>query len=255
MKRMKKIVLALLTCVLVIASATLAFADEKTYLGLTADNYNNLISSVEQNFLTPTYEKVKFMEQNSTGYQKDAYESICKLKETLGDYQKTDSSKTTFKEVSKNEVQVTFESLFKDKQGKNDVTILSTVTCVLYDGDTSPTITAIDFSQKAENDSLGKKMGDAAINTLIGMGTVFIILIFISFIISLLKYVPALLQKKEKTTAQPEAELPQASPAAEEVAVDTAAEEEIAAAIAAAIAASEETSTDGYVVRSIRKRR
>lgn len=253
MKRMKKIVLALLTCVLVIASASFAFAEGKTYLGLSADDYNNLISSVEQNFLTPTYEKVKFMEQNSTGYQKDAYESICKLKETLGEYQSTDTAKTTFNEVSKNEVQVTFESLFKDKQGK-DVSILSTVTCVLYDGDTSPTITAIDFSQKAENDSLGKKMGDAAINTLIGMGTVFIILIFISFIISLLKYVPALLQKKEKTTAQPEAEAPQVAPA-EEVVADTAAEEEIAAAIAAAIAASEETSTDGYVVRSIRKRR
>ena len=48
----------------------------------------------------------------------------------------------------------------------------------------------------AANQTLKDKMKDAGANTLIGMGIVFIALIFISFIISLLKYVPALLDKE-----------------------------------------------------------
>lgn len=44
----------------------------------------------------------------------------------------------------------------------------------------------------SENQTMGDKMKAAGAHTVIGMGIVFIALIFISFIISLLKYVPAL---------------------------------------------------------------
>lgn len=50
----------------------------------------------------------------------------------------------------------------------------------------------------AANQTMKDKMKDAGANTVIGMGIVFIALIFISFIISLLKYVPALLDKKTR---------------------------------------------------------
>ena len=50
----------------------------------------------------------------------------------------------------------------------------------------------------AANQTMADKMKDAGANTLIGMGIVFIALIFISFIISLLKYVPALLDKETR---------------------------------------------------------
>ncbi len=46
--------------------------------------------------------------------------------------------------------------------------------------------------------SKGELMKQAGMNTLLGMGTVFIVLIFISFIISLFKFLPALLAKKPK---------------------------------------------------------
>lgn len=54
------------------------------------------------------------------------------------------------------------------------------------------------------NQTMTDKMKDAGANTVIGMGIVFIALIFISFIISLLKYVPALLDKetREKRKAE-----------------------------------------------------
>ena len=54
------------------------------------------------------------------------------------------------------------------------------------------------------NQTMADKMKAAGANTVIGMGIVFIALIFISFIISLLKYVPALLDKetREKRKAE-----------------------------------------------------
>lgn len=54
------------------------------------------------------------------------------------------------------------------------------------------------------NQTMADKMKSAGANTVIGMGIVFIALIFISFIISLLKYVPALLDKetREKRKAE-----------------------------------------------------
>ena len=83
------------------------------------------------------------------------------------------------------------------------------------------------------------------------MGTVFVVLIIISVIISLLKYIPKL-QAAFTKKAEPQQGAPASvseTPAAE------VAEEVVVAFIAAAIAASEGTSTDGFGVRSIRRRR
>ena len=86
------------------------------------------------------------------------------------------------------------------------------------------------------------------------MGTVFIVLIFISFIISLLKHVNKIGAKKEETTAQTQAQPQQAAVAeVEENNDDEVDDLELVAVITAAIAASENTSADGLVVRSIRK--
>lgn len=105
--------------------------------------------------------------------------------------------------------------------------------------------------------SMGDSMARAGLNTLIGMGTVFIVLILISFIISLFGYIPkiqaAFSKKKESAPAPAAAPAPAPAPAAVEE-VDYSDDLELVAVIAAAIAAYEgETSTDGFVVRSIRK--
>ena len=105
-------------------------------------------------------------------------------------------------------------------------------------------------------ESMGGLMTKAALNTLIGMGTVFVMLIFMSFIISLIKYVPALLNGTSKKKKE---EAPKAAPAPAVTAAVEEAEEmddtELVAVIAAAIAAAEGTSTDGFVVRSIKRRK
>ena len=103
----------------------------------------------------------------------------------------------------------------------------------------------------------------AALNTLLGMGTVFVILILISLIISLFGIFPKLEANKKAKQAAKDAEKKAAAapaapvaPAAAPVAVeeDLTDDLELVAVISAAIAAYEGSEdASGYIVRSIRK--
>lgn len=98
-----------------------------------------------------------------------------------------------------------------------------------------------------------EKLVKAGMNTLMGMGTVFIVLIFISFLIGGFRYINKWeenMRNKKNGVAAPAA-IP-AAPAAQtgENLVDDL---ELVAVITAAIAASGNTSADGLVVRSIRR--
>ena len=97
--------------------------------------------------------------------------------------------------------------------------------------------------------STGEILKKAGLNTLLGMGTVFAVLIFISIIISLFKFIPSG-NKKPAQAAPVKAET---VPVVEETVEETD-DLELIAVISAAIAAAEGTSTDGFVVRSIRRR-
>lgn len=98
---------------------------------------------------------------------------------------------------------------------------------------------------------LSTTMKNAGLNTLMGLGTVFVILILLIFVISLFKFIPGSAgTKKEK---KEEAPTPAPVPAAPVQEAVPNADEELVAVIAAAIAAAEGTTTDGFVVRSIRK--
>ena len=109
--------------------------------------------------------------------------------------------------------------------------------------------------------SFGESMERAALNTLLGMGTVFVVLILICFLISCFKVI-SVFENRNKNKKADEAEAPKAEPAPAPVSVEPAPVQEenladdleLVAVIAVAIAASEgRTTTDGLVVRSIRK--
>lgn len=96
----------------------------------------------------------------------------------------------------------------------------------------------------------------AVLNTLLGMGTVFAVLIFIAFIISLFKYIPVLEEKfKNKKSAPVEVAPVVAAPVAVVAEPSISSDLELIAVITAAIAASEGTTTDGFVVRSIKRKK
>lgn len=105
--------------------------------------------------------------------------------------------------------------------------------------------------------SFGELMTNAALNTVIGMGTVFVVLILICFIIQAFVFIPkiqAAFAKKEEKVEEVKKEAVDNTIAqiveTEELSDDL----ELVAVIAAAIAASEgAASTDGFVVRSIRR--
>lgn len=105
----------------------------------------------------------------------------------------------------------------------------------------------------------------ALVNTGIGMGTVFAVLILISFIIYLFKFIPRLLNREKKSEA---VRVAATAPAAEKKEVrdvsvsagSSSDDRQLIAVIAAAVAAqmTEETgipvTADGLVIRSIKKR-
>ncbi len=104
--------------------------------------------------------------------------------------------------------------------------------------------------------SVGEKMSKAGMNTVMGILTVFCVLILISLIIACFKFIPMIMgafskSKKEEPVAKsaPKASAPAATPS-----VSVQDDSELIAVIAAAIAASTGTSTDDFVVRSIKRR-
>lgn len=103
----------------------------------------------------------------------------------------------------------------------------------------------------AEELSMSERMGNAGLNTLLGMGTVFCVLIIIMLVIMSFNLFNGSKKKanEDKKTDGVDNAVAQIS-ANEEASDDT----ELVAVIAAAIAAYEgSSSTDGYVVRSIRR--
>lgn len=106
--------------------------------------------------------------------------------------------------------------------------------------------------------SFGELMVKALMNTAIGMGTVFVVLILISIIISAFVFIPRIQASFSKKGNQPEEVKKEAAVSTPAPAVaeeeDLSDDLELVAVIAAAIAASEgASSTDGFVVRSIRR--
>ena len=155
----------------------------------------------------------------------------------------------------------------KDKNGETSVTLKDdqyTVTVpvkfekadanfvYVFDSTGTPASLSVDVQY-----GMGKTLQRAGLNTLMGIGTVFVMLVLLSLLISLFKFIPNPEAKKaaeakaaKAAKAAKEAEVAAPVQAVEENLADDG---ELVAVIAAAIAAAEGTTTAGFVVRSIRK--
>ena len=101
----------------------------------------------------------------------------------------------------------------------------------------------------------GEILVKALTNTALGMGTVFLSLIFIACIIAMLPKVTGAFEsmgkkKKEEVAAAPVEEVQKQEVVPEEEGID---DYELVAVITAAIAAMEGVPADGFVVRSIKR--
>lgn len=146
------------------------------------------------------------------------------------------------------------------KRDKSTITVTVPVVCekkngsieVIFSTKRFLSVDTVSINADMTSAEIGEKAG---LNTLLGMGTVFIVLILIMAIIYCFN-IFAVIEKKKAAKAKNNDKAPApvaaSAPAAENLTDDL----ELVAVISAAIAASEgAVSTDGFVVRSIRRAR
>lgn len=141
-------------------------------------------------------------------------------------------------EADKDGVDVTMPVEYENKEAE-----------IVFSFDEKSYLESVTVNAKYGMDEILTKAG---LNTLLGMGTVFAVLIFISIIISLFGFIPKIEAAFRKPKEAP-VSAPVEAPPIEEIVPETD-DLELIAVISAAIASYEGTNTDGFVVRSIRRR-
>ena len=178
--------------------------------------------------------------------QNDAFttatmESWKGVKDELGAY-----SSIVSQDVEKDGDVVTISTVAQFEKAKADVVLMLDLGQQMY--------TSMTYSVQY---SLAANMQRAGMNTLMGIGIVFLMLVFLSFVIGLFKYIEKFqnVGKKKDAEEAPKAEEAPAPAIAQSEAADEdfADDLELVAVISAAIAAYENTSGDSFVVRSIKK--
>lgn len=187
-----------------------------------------------------TDEQLDYMlESDDASTAKIAY-NWSSVKEELGDFVEVTSS-----ELSEDGTAVVSHVKYADVSDKTDVVVTYQV---------DQTAQTVSFEWDIQY-PMGLLMQRAALNTVMGIGIVFVTLLFLSWLIGKLHIIPDMIEKNAKKDAPAPAPAPApvaAAPAVEEE-EDLTDDLELVAVITAAIAASENTSSDGFVVRSIKK--
>jgi Na+-transporting methylmalonyl-CoA/oxaloacetate decarboxylase gamma subunit len=247
MKKITKFFAVLLITVLSITSTV--FAETETTLS-NSESINAGEALVYNSFAIASEDFVKFSIENNTGFIKEAYQNYLSMIENgkLGAFEKFEGST-----IEHTKTGYIFQSNMVFAEGKVKVTVKYEKFHQSY-----ASVVDVDFENiDTENKSMLDKMANAAINTLIGMTTVVLVLLLISWLIGLFKFIPVLQEKfanKGKKTSAADTAIDNAIAQItekEELADDT----ELVAVITAAICAATGTSSDGFVVRSIRKAR
>lgn len=234
LKRVSSVCTALICAAsLTVAGSAVVFADSEA--NETIQNQTVMIAEGLTSTITPlTDEDIENYMNSGDEFTEQAMDAWVSAKDELGEFEETEESEVEF---SDNQYVVTVPAKFE----KADAEFV-----YIFDEQGNPTSMSVNVQYP-----LSVNLERAALNTVMGLGTVFVMLLFLSFVIYLFKFVPALVEGKKKEA--PEA--PVAAPVVPTVpAVATQTDDtELVAVISAAIAAAEGTSTDGFVVRSIRK--
>ncbi|MCR5737332.1 MAG: OadG family protein [Eubacterium sp.] len=239
--------------------------DEKTYLdGMLkqsdveqqVQNYSQMIASLLE-FSDEEIALVKEQYSGQTGYE-GLFDTFDTLKEkNLGKFKNLDPESIQVIEVDKSVADVLFDMEFEKEKITIDLKLgcyknLGTIVKSVAIGDKK---NAERMKDSGKEPSFGEKMSQAGANTLMGMGTVFCVLIFMSLIISCFGVIPKIMDSmngKNKKTADAVAQTPEAVEISN---VDDGIDQgELIAVITAAIVASEQKATDSFVVRSIKRR-
>ena len=250
-----KLVLVLMACLLgLTACGSKERVDEELAANLSESSiavienvYNGLDDASVADLESEGAEGVEYVFENYFGMRVDgngmisAFDSYLMATREIGSLVSINNYSTDFDSTGE-KIIVTVNCSFEKKDA--DVEFI-------YKRDLYHTLTSsatnIDYT-------FGEKMAKAGLNTLMGMGTVFAVLILIYGIISLFNFIPKIEAAFKKKDAQPATTSVDNAISqiveSEELTDDL----ELVAVISAAIAAYEgSSSSDGYVVRSIRR--
>ena len=239
-RRLKSLLAMVCVLALTLAMSVCAFAADT----VTEDEVANYKSAAE----TLISQIAGFSDEEIENYlaQDDAFttatmESWKSVKDELGAY-----SSIVSQNVEKDGDVVTISTVAQFEKAKADVVLMLDLGQQMY--------TSMTYSVQY---SLAANMQRAGMNTLMGIGIVFLMLVFLSFVIGLFKYIEKFqnVGKKKAVEEAPKAEEAPAPAIAQSEAADEdfADDLELVAVISAAIAAYENTSGDSFVVRSIKK--
>ena len=239
-RKLKSLLAMVCVLALTLAMSVCAFAADT----VTEDEVANYKSAAE----TLISQIAGFSDEEIENYlaQDDAFttatmESWKSVKDELGAY-----SSIVSQNVEKDGDVVTISTVAQFEKAKADVVLMLDLGQQMY--------TSMTYSVQY---SLAANMQRAGMNTLMGIGIVFLMLLFLSFVIGLFKYIEKFqnVGKKKAVEEAPKAEEAPAPAIAQSEAADEdfADDLELVAVISAAIAAYENTSGDSFVVRSIKK--
>ena len=239
-RKLKSLLAMVCVLALTLAMSVCAFAADT----VTEDEVANYKSAAE----TLISQIAGFSDEEIENYlaQDDAFttatmESWKSVKDELGAY-----SSIVSQDVEKDGDVVTISTVAQFEKAKADVVLMLDLGQQMY--------TSMTYSVQY---SLAANMQRAGMNTLMGIGIVFLMLVFLSFVIGLFKYIEKFqnVGKKKAVEEAPKAEEAPAPAIAQSEAADEdfADDLELVAVISAAIAAYENTSGDSFVVRSIKK--
>lgn len=248
---MKKWLIALGMTICLLGLTACGQKEETTYMSDSdamslGESAVSLVSQITSQGMEESYiAQVEYSGEDGQVY-KSAFESWSKALPDIGTYMGMGELKSNTLELN---------ALGAPVKGSVEIQLLgsdhdATLEIVMEYGSITAITTNVNYS-------FAESMGKAGLNTLLGMGTVFTVLILISLIISAFNFIPkiqAMFAKKpaeEVTTAKAVDQTIAQIVENEELSDDC----ELVAVIAAAIASYENTSTDGFVVRSIRKAR
>ena len=240
MTKMKKKILLIVSLCLIAAGVFGCGSDANaTYNGYTADQLSANNSGILDELMGMSDEDLlmylSYQDQMDAATMK-VINSWSEVKDEVGDF------------VGYGEVVVTQANGTTTVEQTADFTGRDVKVTFVYDKDMNVEDITLDRVY-----SLGETMVKAAMNTAMGMGTVFVMLIIISLIISCFTLVNKA-QKKAESKKAVNTPAPAAPAAAPVAAVPETDDLELVAVIAAAIAAATGSSTDDFVVRSIKRR-
>ncbi|MCB5867868.1 OadG family protein [Faecalicatena fissicatena] len=239
-RKLKSLLAMVCVLALTLAMTVCAFAAD-TVTEDEAANYKSAAETLISQIAGFSDEEIENYLAQDDAFTTATMESWKSVKDELGAY-----SSIVSQDVEKDGDVVTISTVAQFEKAKADVVLMLDLGQQMY--------TSMTYSVQY---SLAANMQRAGMNTLMGIGIVFLMLVFLSFVIGLFKYIEKFqnVGKKKAAEEAPKAEEAPAPAIAQSEAADEdfADDLELVAVISAAIAAYENTSGDSFVVRSIKK--